>query len=74
MIGARSMVAILAAVARRPRLWAAAAKAVVRLGRPSRAWWEWRLHTAYGTSRARPAPADVVAWLEWCRSYETSRR
>ena len=69
---------MIAAVARRPRLWIPALRALFRVRRaggltPSRAWWEWRLHTAYGAGRHRPRAEDVVAWLEWCRSYERVR-
>ncbi|MDQ6798318.1 MAG: hypothetical protein M3011_09940 [Actinomycetota bacterium] len=67
------------AVAGRPRLWPVAAVQVRRLARPG--WWrrwppvptpdpnwlQFRARTAYGDPHHRPEPADVVAWLEWCR-------
>jgi hypothetical protein len=28
----------------------------------------FRARTAYGDPDHRPEPADVVAWLEWCRT------
>ncbi len=68
------------AVAARPHLWPTAAVQVRRLARPG--WWhcwppvpipdaEWlrfRARTAYGDPDHPPEPADVVAWLEWCRT------
>jgi hypothetical protein len=77
--GRRWVLAAAAAVAVRPRLWGAAAVQVRRLARPG--WWrrwppvpapdpEWlrfRARTAYGDGSLPPKPADVVAWLEWCR-------
>jgi hypothetical protein len=33
----------------------------------SPAWLAFRMETAYGDAAARPTPADVIAWLEWCR-------
>lgn len=70
-----------AAVARRPRLWRVAIRQGLRLASPG--WWRrwpplprpdpayvrFRLLTAYGDPGARPAPADVVAYLEWCRRW-----
>jgi hypothetical protein len=64
----------------RPVLWATAARQVLRLARPR--WWRrapflplpdpeylrFRFETQYGTGPGtRPEPADVVAYLEWCR-------
>lgn len=73
------------AVAARPRLWPAAATQGRRLARPG--WWHrwpplplpdphwlrFRLQTAYGDPEHVPAPEDVLAWLEWCRRWETLR-
>jgi hypothetical protein len=67
------------AVAARPRLWAIAARQTTRIARPR--WWKhspflpipdaaylrFRLETAYGETVA-PAPADLISYLEWCRS------
>ncbi len=73
---------VAAAVAACPRLWPAAAVQVRRLARPGwwhrwpplplpdRAWMQFRLRTAYGDPDHVPDPADVVAWLEWCRSWD----
>jgi hypothetical protein len=73
-------VAVVAAVARRPWLWPAALAALFRLARPG--WWHrwpllplpapdylrFRMVTAYGgDGRGRLVPADVVAYLDWCR-------
>jgi hypothetical protein len=72
-------------VARRPGLWAAAARQVGVLAAPG--WWRrppflplpspdylrFRLQTAYGGAGDRPpAPADLVTYLTWCR--EARRR
>lgn len=71
----------LVAVARRPGLWATAARQLVVLARPG--WWRrppflprpdpaylaFRMQTMYGDGGHRAAPADVVAYLKWCRSY-----
>lgn len=72
------------AVLRRPSLWAAAlsqAMALVprkwwrrppRRPTPAPRWIAFRMETAYGHERARPAPEDVTTFLEWCR--ESRRR
>jgi hypothetical protein len=71
-----------AAVAGEPRLWSTAVGQVRRLARP--AWWRrppflplpdrdylrFRMTTAYGgDGRRPPEPADVLAYLRWCRSW-----
>ncbi len=73
------------AVAARPRLWPAAAAQAARLARPrwwrrwpflplpDRDWTAFRLRTAYGDPRHVPSPADVVAWLQWCRQWDRLR-
>ncbi len=67
------------AVAARPRLWGTALRQLWLVARPR--WWRnrpflplpdpeylrFRLETQYGP-RGEPAPADAVAYLEWCRS------
>lgn len=76
---------VLAAVVRRPDLWATAAVEVLRLA-PTGWWQRWpplpipdrdylrfRLVTQYGDPDHRPEPSDVVAWLEWCRGYRAMR-
>jgi hypothetical protein len=69
-----------AAVLRRPDLWWTALGALIRLARPG--WWRtgrrlplpdarlwaFRMVTAYGDPGATPEAADVLAYLEWCRS------
>lgn len=69
------------AVAGHPSLWATAAVQVARLARPGwwrhrpflplpdPAWLRFRLQTAYGDPDREPEPADLVAWLRWCRSW-----
>jgi hypothetical protein len=68
----------LLAVVVRPRLWPVALRQARRFARPG--WWRrppflplpdadylrFRLETAYGDAIA-PRPADLVAYLEWCR-------
>ncbi|CAN5749820.1 hypothetical protein BH24ACT3_BH24ACT3_15730 [soil metagenome] len=68
------------AVLVRPSLWAIAVAQVARLAVPG--WWhrapflprpdpdyvKFRLQTAYGDDRP-PAPADVVTYLRWCRTF-----
>jgi hypothetical protein len=70
-----------AAVLRRPALWAAALRQLVRavpdrwwtrapfLPIPDRSYLRFRLETAYGID-GRPQVSDVVRYLEWCRSSE----
>jgi hypothetical protein len=71
---------VLFAVLRRPHLWVEAARtwlAFVPAGwwrerpflpLPRRAYWRWRMATAYGDPGASPRPGDVVDFLEWRRS------
>jgi hypothetical protein len=77
--GARWWVGAAVEVLRRPALWAPAASQIVALAPrrwwrqrpylpvPAERWLAFRMETAYGDERARPAPADVVAFLEWAR-------
>ncbi len=74
--------AALAAIARRPDLWPTAVGLGLRLA-PRGWWRRWpprpwpdpaylrfRLETMYGTGpgpTATIAPADLVAYMEWCR-------
>lgn len=74
-----TVVPALAAVVRRPDLWAALVRTGWRLVPPG--WWRrwpplprpdpgylaFRLETAYGDASASPDPRDLVAYLEWCR-------
>jgi hypothetical protein len=67
------------AVIRRPDLWRTAAVVGARLV-PRRWWRRWpplpwpppgyrrfRLETMYGDGRTEMSPADLIAYLEWCR-------
>lgn len=79
------MVAVVLAVLARPRLWTVALRQIQRLARPGwwrrapllpippAGYLHFRLVTAYGgdgsPSSPRSAAADVVAYLEWCRSW-----
>jgi hypothetical protein len=70
-----------AAVAVRPALWGVALRQALRLAAPG--WWRrwppvprpdpgyvrFRLQTAFGDPATNPTPADVVAYLEWCRRF-----
>lgn len=70
-----------AAVLVRPRLWPTAIAQGLRMA--PRGWWRrkpylpvpdaaylrFRLQTQYGSDSVEPSPADLVAYLEWCRSY-----
>ena len=74
------------AVAARPGLWRTAVRQVLLLARPG--WWHrrpwlplpdaeyfrFRLVTQYGDPDHLPEPADVVAYLHWCRSYRAALR
>ncbi len=75
-------VPVVRVLARRPDLWITAARVSRSLvGRqwwrrppylpvPDRGWLHFRLITAYGNDGSGPMrPADVVAWLEWCRRF-----
>jgi hypothetical protein len=69
------------AVIRRPSLWATAVATAFRLARPG--WWRrppfvpvpdpaylhFRLETMYGSTLERADPADLVAFLRWCREF-----
>ena len=39
---------------------------------PDRAYLRFRMETQYGAT-ASPVAADVVSYLEWCRSEEAAR-
>jgi hypothetical protein len=72
------------AVVARPGLWPTALRQARLLAAPG--WWRrppflplpdgrylaFRLETMYGGAAPRPEPADVVAYLRWCRSYRRS--
>lgn len=73
----RWMVRVGFALLRRPGLWRVALRQLVRLRAPgwwhrrpylpvpARAYWRFRLQTAYGDDRA-PDVEDVVTYLRWC--------
>lgn len=69
------------AVVVRPGLWVIGLVTLLRLARPG--WWHrwpplptpddeylrFRMLTQYGDPDHAPEPADVVAYLKWCRGY-----
>lgn len=75
---------IAGAVARRPPLWATAARQIRRTARPG--WWHrapllpvpapgylaFRAVTQYGQTDRPPTPDDVVDYLAWCREWDRS--
>jgi hypothetical protein len=80
-----SWIAVVGAVATRPRLWPTAVGQIFRLSptgwwrrapyvpRPDPAYVRFRVATQYGgTEAAAPDPHDVVEYLSWCRSLGTS--
>jgi hypothetical protein len=75
-------VGVVVALVRRPDLWPAAVRVALRLAPTG--WWRrspylplpspdylrFRMVTAYGGDGTRPPePADLVAYLEWCRAW-----
>lgn len=72
------------AVAVRPGLWVVAVRQGLRMAVPG--WWRrwppvprpdpayvrFRLQTVFGDASKAPAPADVVAYLEWCRRFPSN--
>jgi len=77
---------IVGTVAGRPDLWLTACGVLFRLAVP-RWWtrrpylplpdprlWAFRMVTAYGRPDADPVPADVISYLEWCRSTSARAR
>ena len=70
------------ALVRQPRLWPTALRQIVRLApsgwwrrwpplpRPDPAYLRFRMETAYGDPDHDPEAADVVAYLNWCRTGE----
>ena len=77
------LTAAAAAVARRPDLWPAAVRQAVRLVPrrwwsrppflpvPDRSWLRFRLEAQYGGDGRGPVvAADVIAFLEWCRTQD----
>jgi len=74
------------AVGARPSLWGIALVQLVRLARPG--WWRrtpflplpdrdylrFRLETQYGDPDHPIEPADLVAYLRWCRTTNVHRQ
>jgi hypothetical protein len=83
----RDIVVVLTAVAPHPSLWWAGVTALARLARrgwwyrppflpvPGRAYWQFRLVTAFGGTGhvAALSGDDVVAYLRWCRRTRPQR-
>lgn len=84
MFAARVVIRSARAVAVRPRLWPTAVAQLARFA-PDR-WWRrppfiplpapeltgFRSETMYGDPDIPPSPADIVVWLEWCRTQNRS--
>lgn len=78
------MIRVVAAVARRPRLWPVALRQWRRttptgwwrkapfLPVPSRDYLRFRLLTQYGDTQHPVDPGDVVNYLAWCRQWSRS--
>lgn len=78
------MIAVAVALVRRPSLWPTAVRVARRTA--TRGWWRrapflpvpsgdylrFRMVTQYGDANRRPDPADVVAYLVWCRDWDRS--
>lgn len=83
----RAAVTTARAVATRPRLWPEALATARRLAPagwwrrfpflplPDRAYWHFRMSTAFGEDwTGRPSVEDVVAYLEWCQRVDPGHR
>jgi hypothetical protein len=81
-VSPRWWLTVTVALLRRPDLWATAVRQLRVLARPG--WWRsapylplpdaaylrFRMVTAYGgDGDAEPSPADLVTYLQWCRSW-----
>ncbi len=74
------------ALLRRPTLWAIAVTQLFvvspagwwrrwpPLPWPDREYFRWRLQTQYGDPDHDPVPADVVAYLHWCKEERRALR
>ncbi len=79
-----SLAAAARAVLPHPKLWATAVGQAFRLApagwwhrwpplpRPDSRWTAFRLETQYGDKEATTDPADLVAWVAWCREMARS--
>jgi hypothetical protein len=84
-ISRQALVGMVMAVLKRPDLWSSAFGALCRMAAPG--WWRsapylplpagglwaFRMLTAYGDADAAPAPADLLSYLQWCRTTSGSR-
>jgi hypothetical protein len=80
------LTALAVALCRRPALWGTAIRQVFVLAAPG--WWRrrpflpvpdpaylrFRLITQYGDPDHPIVPADMIAYLHWCRSYSRAIR
>jgi len=72
-----NLVAVAAAVVIRPGLWLPAIRLTARLvpdrwwtrPLPSRSYLSYRGNAVYGLPLSLIPPADVVTYLEWCKSF-----
>jgi len=80
--GVRGVVAVIVALAGRPRLWPTATRQWRRttpsgwwkrrpfLPVPSRDYFAFRMVTQYGSADHRIEPGDVLNYLAWCRHHD----
>lgn len=81
MTSVRWALRVAAVLAPRPKLWPIAMTQLVRLTPagwwrrrpflplPDAAYLRFRMQTAYGDADHEPEPADLVAYLQWCRQF-----
>ena len=83
-VGAKAGAQVVAAVARRPRLWGTALRQWRRT--TPRGWWRhrpflpvpsagylhFRLVTQYGSAEHRIEPDDVLNYLAWCHRHDAA--
>ena len=86
VLSRRWCLAAAGALAGRPALWPTALAQMFRLA--PEGWWRrrpwlpvpdppylrFRLQTQYGDPERDPEPADLIAYLEWCRWYSKVAR
>ena len=69
---ARTVLGVGARLLTRPELWITAVRQAGVLTTP--AWRRFRLETQYGDPDHPIEPADIVAYLRWCRTTNVHRQ